>query len=328
MPIVKTSERSKSCSSFSVLDALFGNQDATEASRTSSKTNTDQETPEISKLKESSQSDDDIRARLRQVSSVQRESLMVESFRKLSVKRFESQTIDLESEPPELEYRASEYQLLVETKHAQQLDTFNKAMELSYLKLQKLAAMTVRKSVDSKVMPSTESLLDRMSTARAALSGQRSKLIAVYRELEFLNRRNSQLDGQIKNIRLDELHDLQAEVSRTGEKIDETSKEMTKARTQYESDILKAAHVREKWFTFQNNILDKQDDLAEVQGNIVENRIYLCDLLERKQKLRRENFKLKKRCRIIENKPLLRKFDRMVYELQVIQQYTEKFRSI
>ncbi|XP_058817990.1 uncharacterized protein LOC131681282 [Topomyia yanbarensis] len=328
MPIVKESERSKSCPSFNILSALFGGEDSAEAIQTSSGTTQDQDFPELSKSEQTLPSIDNFRTRLHRASSVHPQSLMVQSFRKLSTSLFEAQSHTSEDEPQKLGPRPSEFLQQLETKQGQQLEAFNKFMENFYTQLMKLGSMTVHKPGGIKTAPSIASLLDQITTTRVALSNQRRKLIAVFRELEYLNRRNSQLDDQIKNIRLDELHDLQVEVCRTGEKIDETSKEMARARTQYESDISKAAHVREKWFAIQNNILAKQDDWLEVRGNIVESRAYLCDLLERKQKLRTENFKLKKRCRIMENKPLLRSFDQVVNKLQVIQQYIEKFKSI
>ncbi|XP_021701565.1 uncharacterized protein LOC110676763 [Aedes aegypti] len=320
MSIFESSSEVQDSSSFDIVKELFAESEAEVASHAS----TAKSSPTVLQLEEqeSVETEDDkisetssiFRQRLRRLSSVKRDSLILESFRKRSgIPEHESVETILESRssshcsPVTLKY--------LEDQHENLLSKYNTSLEAAHDKLLKLGTMTVDKNRKPKPTLVIESLLNQMTTTRSILSKNRRKLLSNFQRLDHLNVRDALLDLQIKNIRLEELHDLQVEVSRTTEKIDETSKQMAKARQQYESDISKAAHVREKWFAFQNKILTKVDDLNELKVAIQEHREYLCGLLERKKQLREENAELRKGCRIIENKPLLRKYDSVVEEV-------------
>ncbi|XP_053691829.1 uncharacterized protein LOC128740316 [Sabethes cyaneus] len=337
MPIVLETSEAKSCASFNILEALFGAEkhadaEESESKITTSKVSQGQDTIDQSLSKQeasslwSTERSSSIRSKVRRVSSLQRDSLMIQNLRKISAKPFDSPsiiTLSLKSSFPDPKVLEQ-----LQSKHQKMLEDFNTHMENVFSKLLKFGSMTVDKTRKPITQESVELLLNQISGVRVALSRQRQKLIGTFRQLEILNRLDSELDLQIQNIRLEELHDLQVEVARTGEKIDETNKQMAKARTQYESDISKAAHVREKWFAFQNKILSKLDDLSEMERRMRENRAMLCELLHRKQALREERLQLKRRCRIIDNKPLLRKYDQVVDTIQVIEQYKKKFNSL
>ncbi|XP_055539363.1 uncharacterized protein LOC129726546 [Wyeomyia smithii] len=334
MPIVEESSEVKSSTSFNILEALFGStkqvEESSEPKITTSKESHEQSPVDQSLSWQTTSSVFDkrssLRPRARRVSSLQRDSLMVQNLRKISVKPFDSPSaVTLSLQP---EFHDPEVLEELRRRHQKTSEEFYKSMINVHTKLSKFGLMTVDKFRKPVSQESFEPLLNQITNARATLSKQRQKLIKMFRQLEVLNRLDSELDHQIQNIRFEDLHDLQVEVARTGEKIDETNKQMAKARKQYESDILKAAHVREKWFAFQNKILGKLDDLSEVECRIRESRVLLCELLRRKQALREERLQLKKDCRMIENEPLLRKYDQIVNTIQAIEQYKKKIKSL
>nr|XP_029714451.1 uncharacterized protein LOC109405884 [Aedes albopictus] len=321
MSFLWSSSEVQATSSFDIVKELFGESDAKiVSSSTIGKTSYGQQVedpePAESEADDGKPSEISLGSRMqaRRQSSIHRESIILQSIRKRSgISEFESVETVLESKsslhcsPVTLKY--------LEEKHAELLLKYTTCLENTHDKLLKLGTTAVDKTGKPKCTAAIESLLKKINMVRSAFSRFRRKLLSNSQILAHLEIRDALLDLQIKNIRLEELHDLQVEVSRTTEKIDEYSKLMSKARQQYVSDISKAAHVREKWFAFQNKILTKMDDLNELKVAIQEHREYLCGLLQRKKQLRQENFELRKKCRIIDNKPLLRKYDSVVEQV-------------
>ncbi|XP_062551607.1 uncharacterized protein LOC134216829 [Armigeres subalbatus] len=322
-------------SSFDIVKALFGDSKKTTDSKSylsSSGVGIDQQ--QRSEEIQPAASVDKIsvaslfsKSRFSRESRIKQESLILQSLRKISKipEAFSKETI--------LEAKSSSHcspatLKNLEIRYDELLPKYTRCMEETREKLLKLGVSTVDKAGKSKPMPVIESLLDQMIAVRSTLSKNRRKLLSNFQKLEHLKIRDALLDLQIKNIRLEELHDLQVEVSRTTEKIDETSKQMIKARNQYESDISKAAHVREKWYAFQNKILIKMDDLNELKVAIYEHRQYLCGLLEQKKQLRKENAELKYECRIIDNKPLLRKYERVLADIEQFNFQIKRFAEL
>lgn len=189
-------------------------------------------------------------------------------------------------------------------------------MEANKEKLFKLVSSTVEKTDRSKSPETIEALLEQMNAVRVVLSKHRQKLLSILREKAYLRTRDRQLENRYKiKVRRENLSYMQVEVSLTGEKIDEITKQLALAKLRYESDLSKVVHVREKWCAIQNDIHNKSEILSEVRFENEEHQEYLCELWQRKKLLRKENLELKKECRIIDNEPLLRKYDRVVEEV-------------
>ncbi|XP_065089442.1 rho-associated protein kinase 2-like [Ochlerotatus camptorhynchus] len=168
-----------------------------------------------------------------------------------------------------------------------------------------------------------------MNSARVVLSQHRQKLLSNLHEKALLKTRDQQLEKRYKiKIRRENLNYLQVEVSLKGEKIDEIIKQVAVAKSQYESDLSKVVHVREKWCAIQNELHTKSEVLNEVRGANEEHLEYLCELWQRKKQLRKENSELEKECRLIDNKPLLRKYDRVVEEIEQINNCKKKFEEL
>ncbi|KAL1400137.1 hypothetical protein pipiens_001153 [Culex pipiens pipiens] len=333
MSLLKEAADPDSEANFDFYKALFGDEKAEETSEAPSKT--DLEIKEDVKqssllarsrsLRESSL--DSHLYRRRRTSSFQRELMIVQSIRKLSSIKTE---LDAEFAVHEQSKKPVPPEILhhVEAQHKAMVESLSKTLDQTREKLLKIGSTVVNKSARTKSSAPMESLLAKMDLVRENLSKKRRKLIASFCVLDQLNKHNTELDQRIQNIRLEDLHDLQVEVNRTGEKIDETRKQMAKARSRYESDLCMASHIREKWYVFQNKILGQLEDKYEMDRDIRENRVYMCGLLKRKQQLRKERLQLKKQCRLIDNEALLRKYDDAVEGIAAIRAYTKKFNEL
>ncbi|XP_055593647.1 uncharacterized protein LOC129744915 [Uranotaenia lowii] len=337
MPIVKSVDEANTKETFSLAKVLFGEDKLEEeetpeasprlsfAEKPVDAAKTSKSSPPVSRT--ASDLGRHHSVRISRPSLVFRNEAMVQSLRKIS-QAFRAGSSLSSSESEFFGNDSPEVLEKLKIRHAEVTERFNKALAHVRDRIVHHGSVAVDFKNRQKGGGRVEPLVKQIDVARQTLSRQRLKLIAVYLELEQLKIRDAALDEMIKHIRLEELHDLQVEVARTGEKIDEISKSMTRAKKQYENDISKAAHVREKWYSVQNRILGKLDDLKEVQMQIEDERQRLCQLLRKKQSLRTENLRLKKNSRIMNNKPLLKRYDEVVEQTIKIKQCTHKFRRI
>ncbi|XP_055643464.1 uncharacterized protein LOC129779787 [Toxorhynchites rutilus septentrionalis] len=325
MPIVNDLPENESSAGFDLHKALFGDEaQSLEVVASGITSKTTQDTAEDqTRMSSAIFSSSDLYPKPRRVSSIRHDSFILDSLRKISVSR-----ISTGSKLEAIIQYPLEFIQSLQSKHDQQANAFNQHMENVHSKLLEFGLGTISKLSPKKIPTVVDSLLDQMDSTRTALSAERRKLISIYRQLEYYCKRDFELDGQMSNVRLEELHDMQMEVILTGEKIDEISKLIVNARTQFERDISKASHVGQKWYKMQMKTVSKWDDLKMLKSSIYENRVYLCRLLTRKKQLRKKRDEWQKMCRIINNKPLLRKYDQMVKEIATIRHYTEKIKQI
>ena len=146
-------------------------------------------------------------------------------------------------------------------------------------------------------------LVQLIDKARTNLSNERKRLFVVMKRLKRNDMQNYQLDKQMQDVSLEQYYELKAEVNRIGEKLEETHKRMNNSRQQFENDVARATHVREKLFNSQNLILSVMQDVSGVKGDFSIYKQTLCDRLELKKQLRRKNESLKQRVHLFKLMP-------------------------
>lgn len=146
-------------------------------------------------------------------------------------------------------------------------------------------------------------LVQLIGKARTNLSNERKRLFVVMKRLKRNDMQNYQLDKQMQDVSLEQYYELKAEVNRIGEKLEETHKRMNNSRQQFENDVARATHVREKLFNSQNLILSVMQDVSGVKGDFSIYKQTLCDRLELKKQLRRKNESLKQRVHLFKLMP-------------------------
>lgn len=146
-------------------------------------------------------------------------------------------------------------------------------------------------------------LVQLIDKARTNLSNERKRLFVVMKRLKRNDMQNYQLDKQMQDVSLEQYYELKAEVNRIGEKLEETHKRMNNSRQQFENDVARATHVREKLFNSQNLILSVMQDVSGVKGDFSIYKQTLCARLELKKQLRRKNESLKQRVHLFKLMP-------------------------
>uniref|UniRef100_A0A182XR68 DUF4201 domain-containing protein n=1 Tax=Anopheles quadriannulatus TaxID=34691 RepID=A0A182XR68_ANOQN len=165
-------------------------------------------------------------------------------------------------------------------------------------------------------------LVQLIDKARTNLSNERKRLFVVMKRLKRNDMQNYQLDKQMQDVSLEQYYELKAEVNRIGEKLEETHKRMNNSRQQFENDVARATHVREKLFNSQNQILSVMQDVSGVKGEFSIYKQTLCDRLELKKQLRRKNESLKQRVHLFKLMPW---YGQTKKQLELTKSFVKKF---
>ncbi|XP_061507137.1 uncharacterized protein LOC133392163 isoform X1 [Anopheles gambiae] len=165
-------------------------------------------------------------------------------------------------------------------------------------------------------------LVQLIDKARTNLSNERKRLFVVMKRLKRNDMQNYQLDKQMQDVSLEQYYELKAEVNRIGEKLEETHKRMNNSRQQFENDVARATHVREKLFNSQNLILSVMQDVSGVKGDFSIYKQTLCDRLELKKQLRRKNESLKQRVHLFKLMPW---YGQTKKQLELTKSFVKKF---
>ncbi|XP_053674013.1 uncharacterized protein LOC128724309, partial [Anopheles nili] len=160
-------------------------------------------------------------------------------------------------------------------------------------KIKQIGLATLKLLDNAETGSQVDKLIQRMRVSRKVLSYERTKLLVVLRRFKRYQTQNTQLDCQMQDVSLKQYYELKSELNRIGEKLEENNKRMNRSRQQFENDVARSTHVREKLFDFQNRLMIVLRDVCDVQQNLYAFKQVLCENLERKKKLRKENEKLK-----------------------------------
>ncbi|XP_041771171.1 uncharacterized protein LOC121593138 isoform X3 [Anopheles merus] len=165
-------------------------------------------------------------------------------------------------------------------------------------------------------------LVQLIDKARTNLSKERKQLFVVMKRFKRNGMQNYQLDKQMQDVSLEQYYELKAEVNRIGEKLEETHKRMNNSRQQFENDVARATHVREKLFNSQNRIVSVLQDVSGVKGDFSFYKQTLCDRLELKKQLRRKNESLKQRVHLFKLMPW---YGQTKKQLELTKSFVKKF---